>query len=496
MRRLHVRLAAACVLAVATAVFTGSALAGGGHGNDGSWGTQGGYGQQQGQPQQQPSSGYGSDHHATEGQQQQQSQTQQQPGVKPSSSTQHWTHTTVGSKPDTSKRYGNGTTAAQIAASRGAPASQPLTGPGNSQPHKTFDCGHKDNRSGGVDVHAIKSYASAGCAASPQPQQQQEKPVYVSYCQHEGNRWVYKTTTTEQLAKIVQSQDVIAPSFIYNGHSYSKHWDSEGQSIFSHCRHSGSFTPPAAPAPAPQQSDKVTICHATGSASHPYLEITVDAHALKHGHTTAKGDIIPAPAGGCPAATPPVVPTVSFCENGTLMTAPATVVVASKLNGTDIVPPFTFNGQTYSANWPAGEATFDNHCTTPAPVVTPTTQATTTQATTTTAATTTVAATTTTTTATTATTQVAPAAATTTTTAAAAAVAPATPAGGVLGAQTSLTPKHAAAPRGGVLGTVANVAGTSLPFTGFPVWLAVLVALALILAGFALRRRTLGTRGL
>jgi hypothetical protein len=65
-------------------------------------------------------------------------------------------------------------------------------------------------------------------------------------------------------------------------------------------------------------------------------------------------------------------------------------------------------------------------------------------------------------------------------------------AGGVLGVQTTLaSPKPA---HGGVLGTVTNVAGSSLPFTGFPIWLAVVLAVALILAGLALRRRGAATR--
>ena len=41
---------------------------------------------------------------------------------------------------------------------------------------------------------------------------------------------------------------------------------------------------------------------------------------------------------------------------------------------------------------------------------------------------------------------------------------------------------------------MTHVAGSTLPFTGFPVWLALLVAVSLILAGIALRRRTLGAR--
>ena len=43
----------------------------------------------------------------------------------------------------------------------------------------------------------------------------------------------------------------------------------------------------------------VTICHATGSGS--YNEISVNVNATEGGHGNHAGDIIPAPAGGCPA---------------------------------------------------------------------------------------------------------------------------------------------------------------------------------------------------
>jgi hypothetical protein len=39
-----------------------------------------------------------------------------------------------------------------------------------------------------------------------------------------------------------------------------------------------------------------------------------------------------------------------------------------------------------------------------------------------------------------------------------------------------------------VLGAAGNIAGASLPFTGFPVWLALLVALVLVAVGLVLRR--------
>jgi hypothetical protein len=56
--------------------------------------------------------------------------------------------------------------------------------------------------------------------------------------------------------------------------------------------------------PGNSKLHKVTICHATGSTSNPYVVITVDVHALK-AHTQHQDgrDVIPAPSGGCPAAS-------------------------------------------------------------------------------------------------------------------------------------------------------------------------------------------------
>ena len=112
-----------------------------------------------------------------------------QAGVKPSSTTTKWTHCRTGgagtgtatctaqagtpaTKADVSKRYGNGKTAAQIAVSRGAPDGTLITGPGNSQPHKVTACGKPNNKSGGVDVHAVKSYDASAC----QPKTTQPTP--------------------------------------------------------------------------------------------------------------------------------------------------------------------------------------------------------------------------------------------------------------------------------------------------------------------------------
>jgi hypothetical protein len=46
---------------------------------------------------------------------------------------------------------------------------------------------------------------------------------------------------------------------------------------------------------------KVTICHATNSETNPYNEITVSVNGL-NGHVTHAGDILPVPEGGCPAS--------------------------------------------------------------------------------------------------------------------------------------------------------------------------------------------------
>lgn len=69
----------------------------------------------------------------------------------------------------------------------------------------------------------------------------------------------------------------------------------------------GACTQPAAG--SEHQHGEITICHATGSATNPYVEITISVNGL-HGHAKHQDgrDIIPAPAEGCPAAsatTPP-----------------------------------------------------------------------------------------------------------------------------------------------------------------------------------------------
>jgi hypothetical protein len=73
-----------------------------------------------------------------------------------------------------------------------------------------------------------------------------------------------------------------------------------------HQDHAGDFWPvPANGCPAALMTmidGKITICHATSSETNPYNEITIDRSGL-NGHGEHEGDIIPAPAGGCPSET-------------------------------------------------------------------------------------------------------------------------------------------------------------------------------------------------
>lgn len=77
----------------------------------------------------------------------------------------------------------------------------------------------------------------------------------------------------------------------------------------------------------PDGDGQVTICHATGSKSNPYEEISIDVSGVS-GHDNHEGDIIPAPEGGCASLAGTAEPTAeatataeatdeAVCEAGT-----------------------------------------------------------------------------------------------------------------------------------------------------------------------------------
>jgi hypothetical protein len=324
--------------------------------------------------------------------------------VKPGSTTTHWTHCTTGgtagngstatctssdsghtpqTNTDVSKKYGNGKTAAQIAVSRGGVNVQ-LTGPGNSQPHKVAVCGKKANKSGGVDVHAVKSYSTTGCT-----QTTTATPAPTSPC-----GYVVVATTSETGTSKGHGKGLSHNKHETSTTSYSLKADST--------QNCGSAPATSTPVPtAPCGYVVVTTTSMTGTSHGHGKGLTHNKHMKATTSYSLKAD------------------STQNCGS-------ATVTPAAP--GTPVVP---------------GTPTASG---TPAANVAPVTQS-------------------------------------------AAAASPSTKstAGGVLGAQTTLaSPKPA---RGGVLGTVTHVAGSTLPFTGFPIWIAVLIALALILGGLALRRR-------
>ena len=106
-----------------------------------------------------------------------------------------------------------------------------------------------------------------------------------------------------QTTSILVGEPPIEPEFRITG---------EGQLMQIGTAGDGSIVLPAPVLDAQaNQTDKITLCHATGSTTNPYVEITVSVEGATNGHAKHSGDIIPAPADGCPMSTPitPATPT-------------------------------------------------------------------------------------------------------------------------------------------------------------------------------------------
>jgi hypothetical protein len=101
--------------------------------------------------------------------------------------------------------------------------------------------------------------------------------------------------------------------------------------LTTHADHKNDLVPaPVGGCPPVVKTDgntgKLTICHATGSATNPYDQITIDFNGLR-GHSQHQGDVIPAPDSGCPdvttSATPTITTTPTITATPTITTTPA-----------------------------------------------------------------------------------------------------------------------------------------------------------------------------
>lgn len=78
----------------------------------------------------------------------------------------------------------------------------------------------------------------------------------------------------------------------------------------------------------------ISICHATNDAANPYSSISVSLAGLD-GHGTHAGDIIPAPAGGCPTSPLVIVDkTITICHASGIEATPYDEITV-KVNGLD-----------------------------------------------------------------------------------------------------------------------------------------------------------------
>jgi len=115
-----------------------------------------------------------------------------------------------------------------------------------------------------------------------------------------------------------QRADDIIPAFTFNGASYGPlNMTTANQTIYNNGCQAAAITPPGNP---PAMDADVTLCHATGSSTNPYVQVTVSAAGAYNGHYTQ--------------------------------------------HATDIIPAFTYNGQNYSAlnMTTANQAIYNNGC--------------------------------------------------------------------------------------------------------------------------------------
>jgi len=333
MKKLAAAVAAA-VAVLALAALSGVALAGDHHGHHGS-------------------KAQNAQHHQKPDSAPRQSSSDSQAGIKPSNTTDKNTSCTSGGgtgssatchsdksdKSDASKRYGNGKTAAQIANGKGAPSGTPITGPGNSQPHKI--CGR--------DVHA---YKGGDCSKQHEQKGSEHQQQTVTFCDMESaTSGKLETKNADEVARHEfngnpeENRDIVPP-FTLNGHTFSENWDAGGQAIFNAGCHG---TPPPPPPTTTTNAStttvlvhgnehgKVYVCHATGSATNPYVLIHISLNGWLHGHSRhqdGRDILLGDKAGPCPTAAVSTTTTTTPITTTTPVTTTSTVAATTTVETT------------------------------------------------------------------------------------------------------------------------------------------------------------------
>jgi hypothetical protein len=428
-------------LALALAVFSGTAFAGGGNGSgNGSGGAAGNSGSAPGQVKQdaapapaqpaapaQAKAGKKAEHAQRHSTPAAPTTNDNSTGVKPSSQTSKAGHdTTAPASSNKTKQYGNGKTAGQIATKAGY-GDATLHGPGNSQPHKLAVCGTHE-----VDVHALKAKSGKctskqGVAAAQKTEQKPEqkkpeqthpaqKPCVPSVVILKPESTTQQQSATAGTAAAGDNSKGVKPSNLTNvnpGHDTHAAASSDKTKLYGNGKTAGQI--------ATQAGYGSAMLHGPGN-SQPHKVLCgpheVDVHALK------------AKAGKCGEQSHQAAVAGATCEQQQAVVTPQTS------QPTPTAAPATESAQATQSAQSAPVASASAASSSP----TAATQS----------------------------------------------------AGGVKGATATLTKaKPASKAKGGVLGATAKigstVASTRLPFTGLPLWIFVAVAAALIAIGFTVR---------
>ena len=135
--------------------------------------------------------------------------------------------------------------------------------------------------------------------------------VLGSVCRHVNGEWVIVNNTTRQPGDKDADASQCDEDDTTVLESVCRHVNGEWVVVTNTTRQPGDKDADASQCDEDDNTPpgRVTICHATGSATNPYVVITVSENALKNGHDDTHGDLNPVNAALCTTSTPPPCPT-------------------------------------------------------------------------------------------------------------------------------------------------------------------------------------------